>query len=207
MRILHKWIVVFICCALEGMVPIFSYQLFSGTYTPHEFLQTSSSLFQDQPFTILSNRQQEITQSLDKIRLNPDDPEIKNHWISYDDFKNINAEYTIIAKRQLELWGEWGTQSTYLLDSLGIDASHYIFSEDDQPDYGKETKGFPFIFLTDASGHHRQSIVQEVKHVMESVRQANPQARILLALEFARMADFATPIRFAGQSKRSDVHR
>ena len=68
-----------------------------------------------------------------------------------------------------------------------------------RPDYGKYAKQVPYIYVTDASAHGTQSIVNEVEQMLRSVRRANPQKSILLALEFAEMNEPEPPIRFAKQ--------
>ena len=69
-----------------------------------------------------------------------------------------------------------------------------------RPDYAAETKGMRYIYLADASDHDTKSIVQEVSYLLERVRESNPQAHILLALEFANNTDLnAAPIHFPGK--------
>ena len=72
-----------------------------------------------------------------------------------------------------------------------------------RPDYGAYAQQVPFIYVTDASAHGIKTIINEVKQVLRSVRRANPQARILLALEFAEMENGTPPVRFAGQENTS----
>ena len=68
-----------------------------------------------------------------------------------------------------------------------------------RPDYAKETSQAKYIYVTDASAHDTKTIPQEVGRVLSSVRQTHPQARILLATEFAIAQDTAeAPIHFAG---------
>ncbi len=73
-----------------------------------------------------------------------------------------------------------------------------------RPDYGAYAQKTPYIYFTDASGHGIKTIINEVKHALYSVRRANPQKRVLLAMEFASMLDVEQPpIRFAGQENGS----
>ena len=71
-----------------------------------------------------------------------------------------------------------------------------------RPDYAEETKNFKYIYVTDASDHHTKTIPAEVIHVMQSIRQANPRARILLAMEFAVQRDKdKLPLRLANDKE------
>ncbi len=71
-----------------------------------------------------------------------------------------------------------------------------------RPDYAEETKNFKYIYVTDASDHHTKTIPAEVIHVMQSIRQANPRARILLAMEFAVQKDKdKLPLRLANDKE------
>ena len=54
-----------------------------------------------------------------------------------------------------------------------------------RPDYAQETEGVKYIYASDASDHDTKTIPLEVIRLMRAVRQANPDARILLATEFA----------------------
>ena len=79
-----------------------------------------------------------------------------------------------------------------------------IFAHQGRPDYAKETKGVKYIYVSDASGHDTQKIPVEVARLLREVRQANPEARILLASEFAvRTSRFDVPICFASQRQCS----
>lgn len=146
----------------------------------------------------LTTRQKQIIRALDKVRLRADDPTIGEHIISWDQFE-INSQ-----KLTAELEKKHQNFQQDMVNSQELQWPY--ITQMNRPDYGKETKGIPFVYLTDASGHSTQSIVREIKQVMISIRKANPQARILLALEFAEMTDFATPIRFAHKAnKKMDV--
>ncbi|WP_428074628.1 hypothetical protein [Candidatus Avelusimicrobium luingense] len=70
-------------------------------------------------------------------------------------------------------------------------------------DYVKEAKGVKYIYVSDASDHQTKDIPTEVAYLLQQVRKANPDARILLATEFAVHTDSAkTPIRFAHDKNR-----
>ncbi len=74
---------------------------------------------------------------------------------------------------------------------------------DFRPNYAKETKGIKYIYVSDASDHDTKTIPAEVSRVMQEVRRANPNARILLATEFAvdKWEDRSLPLRFAHSKK------
>ena len=170
----------------------------SQTTKKHKSLKANSA----RPSTGLTARQKQITQALDKVRVKLDDPDI--NWSTFDMFKQVNEKMTKSAEQTLAAWNAISEKSQKLLEENSPDYEALGIHSYGQkrPDYAKETKGVPFIYLTDDSGHSTQSIVQEVKRVMKAVRQANPQARILLALEFAEMTNFTTPIRFAGKPNK-----
>lgn len=70
-----------------------------------------------------------------------------------------------------------------------------------RPDYARETKNIKYIYAVEASDHETQSIPREVEILLKQIRKANPQARILLALEFAiRENAHAIPIHFAHET-------
>ena len=74
----------------------------------------------------------------------------------------------------------------------------------ERPRYGKETKGIKYIYVTDASSHDTQSIPAEVGVLLQQVRKANPQAKILLAVEMAFRVNLDNlPIQFAHTSNES----
>lgn len=98
--------------------------------------------------------------------------------------------------------------TSYLIQQadLGQDLVNKIIEDHEvgRPDYGAETKGMRYVYVTDSSDHGTQTIVAEVERVMRAVREANPQARILLAMEFAVNIEFgASPIRFAGKENKT----
>lgn len=130
------------------------------------------------------------------MRLKEEDPKLQDRIMFFDLFEILNKaktdEMTQKSKQYVELISQ--------IPTLIPDVSILTQTVRTRPDYAREAKGFSYIYLTDASGHGTQSITQEVAHVLRSVRQANPQARILLAFEFAYMTDFATPMHFARQS-------
>ena len=69
-----------------------------------------------------------------------------------------------------------------------------------RPDYANETRKAKYIYVTDASSHDTKTIPKEVSRVLSATRQAQPDARILLATEFAVVQDaFKAPIHFAGE--------
>ncbi len=64
------------------------------------------------------------------------------------------------------------------------------------PDYAKETQGIKYIYL--GEHHNTNAIPTEVEYFLTTLRQANPNARILLATEFAtREKQENSPILFA----------
>lgn len=142
----------------------------------------------------LTTRQKQIIRALDKVRLRADDPNIWEHVISWDQFEKNSQKLTAELEKKYQHFQQ------DMANSLELQWPY--IAQMNRPDYGKETKGIPFVYLTDASSHDTQSIVREIKQVMISIRKANPQARILLALEFAEMTDFATPIRFAHKANK-----
>lgn len=109
---------------------------------------------------------------------------------------------SLVAKIDARNTSPWGPLSDQELTWLqDIVAKMPVNFEYARPDYGALTKNIPVIYLTDASGHSERAIINEVKQVLQAVRKANPQARIVLAMEFAEMLYNATPIRFAGEPK------
>ena len=162
----------------------------------------------------LTERQQQITAALDKVRLKADDPSLQGRIQTFSEFEAENESLT----RQFQYRADLLHELTQPIVSMILDAAaqekkqgnnsleealeKVSTVEQKQPDYGTETKGIPFIYVTDASGHGTQSIVREVNAVMQAVRQANPKARILLATEFGVMLDFSTPIQFAGKTNK-----
>lgn len=72
-----------------------------------------------------------------------------------------------------------------------------------RPDYARETKNIKYIYVAESSDHETKSIPREMERLLKQIRQANPQARILLALEFAVREDaHAIPIHFAHETNR-----
>ena len=148
-----------------------------------------------------TQRQQQIIRALDKVRLKLEDPKLQDHVMWFEEFELKNQSVTQETGERLRIFEEIGQEMTEVmkqeLQGLKTEMQDVVTVKEERPNYGKESKGVSYIYLTDYSGHSTQSIVNEVKEVMRSVRQANPQARILLALEAAQMRDFAAPIRFA----------
>lgn len=154
----------------------------------------------------LTQRQQQIKAALDKARLKLDDSDIADHVLSWSEFNEINRIETAVAQRRLEVWNQLKKKTAEIFTqdmAEDMQKAGVVTVEEKRPDYGKETKGIAVIYLTDASGHGTQTIVNEVKEVMRSVRAANPQARILLATEMAYLTDFDTPIQFAGKTNKN----
>ena len=66
------------------------------------------------------------------------------------------------------------------------------------PDYAAELKDTKYIFISEASNHGQQSLVEHTISILETLRAANPGANILLANEFSVARDtYVWPIRFA----------
>ena len=63
----------------------------------------------------------------------------------------------------------------------------------DLPDYEKLTKHKKYIYIAETSAHELPSIIKEGQRILRQVRQANPGARILLALEMAVLVDQGNP--------------
>lgn len=149
----------------------------------------------------LSARQQQIAAALDKVRLKEEDPHLQDHVLSWKDFERHARENALRATQELDEWNSLAQEMRDLLEfhAEGLEKFHVNTIEQERPSYGKETKGVPYIYLTDASGHGTQSVAEEVALVLRSVRQANPQAHILFATEFAVMENLRTPIRFVGK--------
>ena len=140
-------------------------------------------------------RQQKIIQALQKVIVSFDD--LSGHVLMWNQFFAANhAEVSRIEKRNNALQPELDIQEQ-ILKNAPVSTGYK------RPDYGVYARQTPYIYLADASGHGVKTIVNEVKQVLHSVRRFNPQARILLALEFASMQDPQPPIRFAGQENDS----
>ncbi|MCQ2411232.1 MAG: hypothetical protein MJ053_07255, partial [Elusimicrobiaceae bacterium] len=66
-----------------------------------------------------------------------------------------------------------------------------------RPDYTREIQAVKYIYVSDASAHETKTIPLEVARLLKQIRKARPQARILLALEFAiREKETDVPIHF-----------
>ncbi len=132
--------------------------------------------------TPLTSRQQQIAKALDDVRS-------VTQGIWWNDFEEANRQFTDALQLK-----QTCTMDEDILDFL----SHVTYQQQKgRPNYGQETKNIKFIYLTDASTHNSQSVVEEIVQVLQSVRRANPQARIALATEFAYVTNLETPIRFA----------
>ena len=74
--------------------------------------------------------------------------------------------------------------------------------QNQRPDYAEESKNFKYIYIADGSRHGTRTIPAEVNFLLQSIRNINPDARILLALEFAMRRDKREiPLYFAGDKK------
>ena len=70
-----------------------------------------------------------------------------------------------------------------------------------RPNYARLTKGYKYIYIAE-SLHNTQSIPEEIIFLLQQIRHKNPQARILLALEFLRSCNHKAPIIFASDPIR-----
>ena len=69
-----------------------------------------------------------------------------------------------------------------------------------RPDYMQAIQKTKYIYLSDASSHGTQTIPAEVSRILQAARQVNPNARILLATEFAaRTQSDQIPLHIAGE--------
>lgn len=141
------------------------------------------------------NQQQEIIQALQKVIVSLDD--LSEHVLWWNQFFAASQKEVARVEARLE------SLQPVLDVREKILKNAPMFEGYQRPDYGAYAKQIPYIYLTDASGHGIKTIVNEVKQALYSVRRANPQKRILLALEFASMQDMQPPIRFAGQENDS----
>jgi len=70
------------------------------------------------------------------------------------------------------------------------------------PDYGELTRGKKYIYIAEASEHNTLTLPRESARILQEIRQANPDARILLALEMAMLIEqFQTPFLPAQREK------
>lgn len=145
-------------------------------------------------------RQQQITAALDNVRLKLEDPNLAEHVVSWEEFSYQTQQLTQKGEERVRQLQQVVIEQLKNpeLKKVFYNLPYYT-PRPGRPDYVQQTRGIPYIYLTDASGHGTQTILNEVIRVMRAARQANPQARILLALEFAVMLDFSSPIQFAGQ--------
>ena len=144
----------------------------------------------------LTARQQQIVQALDKIRLTPKDLNEVTNWMFWSDFVSQSKQIAEQIEGRLQKYKQSLTKQEQKMEKY-LQQNFPFTWKYARPDYGWITQQTSLIYLTDASSHSTNSAVEEVKKVMQSVRKFNPHARILLALEFVAVADFATPIRFA----------
>lgn len=85
-----------------------------------------------------------------------------------------------------------------LFTSLILGEQHW---QNNRPDYVQETNNVKYIYVSDSSAHGTKTIRREVTLLLKQIRHAHPQARILLALEFAERKDrHAVPIHFAKET-------
>ena len=71
-----------------------------------------------------------------------------------------------------------------------------------RPDYTRETKGIKYIYVGET--HNKTTFIQEMISLLEQIRKANPQARILVATEFAVSGRGKQPLAFAKSIREHD---
>lgn len=103
--------------------------------------------------------------------------------VSLEAINEANTQLSQWAQQRLPLF----TQLTELL--LNHPATSQLMRlEVQHPDYAKLTANYPYIFI--GEHHGTTQIPHEVSYILSQIRRANPQARILLASEFAVLYDF-----------------
>ena len=129
-------------------------------------------------------------------------------WEVFGALGKINWEGFLIENSVLQLpegMGNIDALCQHLFDS-DCELFTSLFLGDQQwqntrPDYAQETSRVKYIYVSDASDHGTKTIPQEVAKLLKQIRRAHPQARILLALEFAVREDrHALPIHFAKET-------
>ena len=144
-----------------------------------------------------ASRRQEISQKLRQqvVGLNSEPPD--DHVLLWTPFLLESRNEVLRVNRRMESLRDAIDEQWKVIKDAPISVGGKRLN------YGKYTKQTPFIYLADASTHSAQAVVNEVKYVLQSVRTANPQARILLAMEAAYMYELDTPIRFAKQENET----
>ena len=137
------------------------------------------------------SQQREIIQALQKAMLLEDD--VPNYVLRWSQFFAANRNEVARVETRMDSLQPSLDARWEILKNAPVSEGYK------RPDYGAYAQQIPYIYLTDTSGHSVKTIINEVKYVLRSVRRANPQARILLALESAEMNELEPPIRFAKQ--------
>ena len=143
---------------------------------------------------------EQVIKALDEVRFkkneNGDLP--INDYITYSDFMKENEQLN--TSFQTFVSGSMDSDlQTFLSAATDSDTASKvkISGIEGRPDYGEAAKSARFIYLSETSGHGKKTVVNEVKRILHSVREKNPQAKILLAIEFAETANLSLPIQFA----------
>jgi len=163
---------------------------------PHRTPNSSAESFTPKTSHTSSSQQQQISQALRKVIFSPKDPASVNQAMMWSEFLSAAQEETTRTGKRLK------SLDQALDDRWEVIKKVPMTLEYKRPNYGEYAKPDgqtpAFIYLAD-SAHRTQTLVNEVAYVLRSVRHAHPQARVLLALEGARLVDFEVPILFAGQ--------
>ncbi len=110
----------------------------------------------------------------------------------------LNANQTQSDRRSLMLH-DLNDTNCNLLNGLLAHPTHNA-----RLNYAQETKGMKYIYL--GENHATRTIPAEVQRLLVSLRQANPNARILLAMEFAvRLDEREVPLLFATPHTLTDL--
>ena len=146
-----------------------------------------------------SSRQNQIKKALKKVQLGIF--EDKNEVYASFSFAKILSDNQHMIQQQKKRQKICDQFPSDLLEIVSVmDTPHWTTG---RPDYAAVTKGTKFIFLTDYLSHNQKTVVNEVRQVLHSLRAANPQAKILMALEFAQLQNATKlPIRFAKHPDR-----
>ena len=134
----------------------------------------------------LSFDPKQVIKALDGVRFKQDDLPLINNYMTYSDFMAENDEIRT-SLQQISLATDIDPEMESKIEILGIKG---------RPDYGEAAKSVRFLYLSESS-HRKRTVVNEVKRILHSVREKNPQAKILLATEFGQATHLSTPIRFA----------
>ncbi|MBO4675682.1 MAG: hypothetical protein J5601_06350 [Elusimicrobiaceae bacterium] len=143
---------------------------------------------------------EQVIKALDEVRFkeNENGDLLINNDITYSDFMKENEQLN--TSLQTFFSGSMDSDlQTFLSESTDSDTASKvkIFGIEGRPDYGEAAKSARFIYLSETTGHGKKTVVNEVKRILHSVREKNPQAKILLAIEFAETANLSLPIQFA----------